>query len=527
MTQLKRAMFVIALLVLAIGAFGVSAQDETVLVIGHAESTDSLDPAHGFTQTTGIVNRATYSTLVTFPDADASEILPMLAESWEISDDGLTYTFTLREDAVFWNGDDIDSDDVVFSVQRLQNVNGNPSFLADNIAEVVAIDEDTVEFTLTDARPSFLAELTNYAFSVTHADLIRENGGTDAADAAETDAAEEFLNSVSGGSGPYILEAWEPQVETVLVRNPNYWGEEEPYFDRVIITNIPEAATQKIALESGDIDLALDLSADQMSDLETNPDTEVYRQTSTYTHFILMNADEEIGGPFSNPTVQLAVRYALDYEGYKTLWGGVTPGTNLTVGLFGAFGEEEAFERDVDRAMELLAEAGYPDGLEVTLQYPDFSWQGVNMNTNAQKIQNDLAEAGITVTLEPGELQVELEEYRTGQQQFAYWFWGPDILDPLDFLSFLPGGKVAAERTNWFLEDADPEIQALIEAANNESDPETRLEIFTQLQEFQQQNGPYAPFNVPDLQTAYRADIEGYVFHPAWTLDVSILSRAE
>lgn len=526
MIPFKRVVALLAVLVLVIGAFGVSAQDEKVLVIGHAESTDSLDPANGFTQTTGIVNRAAYSTLVTFPDEDASEILPMLADSWEISEDGLTYTFSLNEEATFWNGDDIDSDDVVFSIQRLQNANGNPSFLADNIASVVAIDENTVEFTLTDARPSFLAELTNYAFSVTHADLIRENGGTDAADAAETDTAEDFLNSVSAGSGPYILEVWEPQVETVLVRNPAYWGE-QPYFDRVIIINIPEAATQKIALESGDIDLALDMSADQMADFEGNADVEVVSQTSTFTHFILMNQDEEIGGPFSDPTVQLAVRYALDYEGFKTLWGGVTPGTNLTVGLQGSFSEDMAFSRDLDRARELLAEAGYPDGLDVTLQYPDFSWAGVNMNTNAQKIQSDLAEAGINVTLEPGELQVSLEQYRNGDQGFAYWFWGPDILDPLDFLSFLPGGKVAKERTNWFIEDVDAEIAELIDAANNESDTEARLEIFTALQEFQQQNGPYAPFNVPAVQTAFGSDIQGYVNHPAWTLDVSILSRAE
>lgn len=526
MKQFRRAFAILLVLVLVVGAFGVQAQDEKVLVIGHAESTDSLDPAHGFTQTTGIINRATYSTLVTFPDEDASEILPMLAESWEISEDGLTYTFTLREDVTFWNGDDIDSDDVVFSIQRLQNVDGNPSFLADNVASVTAIDENTVEITLLVARPSFLAELTNYAFSVTHADLIRDNGGSDAADAATADAAEDFLNGVSAGSGPYILESWEPQVETVLVRNENYWGE-APYFDRVIITNIQEAATQKVALEAGDIDIALDMSADQMADMMDNADIEIFSTTSQYTHFLLMNADPEIGGAMSDPTVQLAVRYALDYEGYKLLWGGVTPATNLTYGLQGAFTEDRAFTRDVARAQELLAEAGYADGLDVTLQYPDFAWQGVNMNTNAQKIQADLAEAGINVTLEPAELQVSLEQYRNGDQGFGYWFWGPDILDPLDFLSFLPGGKVAAERTNWFLEDVDQEVQDWIAAANVESDPEARLEIFAQLQEWQQQNSPYAPFNVPALQTAFRSNIEGYIYHPQWTLDVSILSRAE
>ena len=523
MIQFKRAFVLLALLVLVVGAFSVTAQDEKVLVIGHAEVTDSLDPSNGFTQTTSIINHAAYDRLVTFPDEDASEILPSLADSWEISEDGTVYTFSLNEDAIFWNGDDIDSDDVVFSIERLQNLDGNPSFLADNIASVVAIDENTVEFTLATARPSFLSEMTSYAFSITHADLIRSNGGTGE---AGTDTAEDFLNGVSAGSGPYILESWEPQVRTELVRNENYWGE-QPYFDRVIIINIPEAATQKVALEAGDIDLALDMSADQMADMEENPDINVYRGPSNYTHFILMNADADIGGPFSDPTVQLAVRYALDYEGYKTLWGGVTPGTNMWVGLFGAFGEDKAFTRDLDKAKELLAEAGYPDGLDVTLQYPDFSFQGVNLNTNAQKIQSDLAEAGINITLEPGELQVSLEQYRNGEQGFAYWFWGPDILDPLDFLSFLPGGKVAKERTNWNLEDVDQEIQDLISAANTESDPDARLDIFTQLQDFNQQSGPYAPFNVPDLQTAFRADIEGYIFHPQWVLDVSILSRAE
>lgn len=519
-------LLVVVLVLSVVALTPAAAQDEKVLVIGHAESTDSLDPARGYTQTTGIVHRATYSTLVTFPDADSSSIEPRLASSWEISDDGLTYTFTLREGAVFSDGEPVTADDVVFSVNRLKNVKGNPAFLADNIIGVAAVDETTVQFTLAVARPSFLAELTNPVFSVTNADVVRANGGTDAEDAAETDTAEAYLNSTSAGSGPYILEKWDQQVETVLVRNPNYWGE-APYFDRVIITNIPEAATQKTALEAGDIDMALDLSADQLGSLQNDPAITIYRGPSQYTHFLLMNQDPAVGGPVSDPKVQLAIRYALDYEGYKALWGGVTPGSNMAYGLFASYGEDKALQRDLDQARALLAEAGYPDGFEVTLSYPDFTWQGVNMNTNAQKIQADLAEVGITVELNPGELQVSLEEYRSGQQGFAYWFWGPDILDPLDLLSFLPGGKVATERALWLPENADADLLALIEQAKVETDPDARVAVFGQLQDYLQQNGPFAPFNQPDLQTAYRADIQGYVFHPQWTLDVAILSRAE
>lgn len=312
-----------------------------------------------------------------------------------------------------------------------------------------------------------------------------------------------------------------------MVRRPDYWGE-EPYFDRVIIVNIPEAATQKIALESGEIDLATDLTPDQVTELEGDPGLTIDRALDRWTHFLLMNRDPEIGGPVADPMVALAIRYALDYEGYTQLWtGSVTPGSNMWVGLAGAFGPDRAFTRDLDRARELLAEAGYADGFEIDLSYPDFTFGGVNLSTNAQKVQADLAEVGITVNLNPGELQVSLEEYRNGEQGFSYWFWGPDILDPVDFLSFLPGGKVAEERTNWTEDMVDQEILDLIAQAKVESDPEAREAVFEQLQVYAQESGAYAPFNVPAIQTAFRSDIEGYIWHPVWTVDVTNLSRAE
>jgi peptide/nickel transport system substrate-binding protein len=393
---------------------------------------------------------------------------------------------------------------------------------------VAVVDDKTVAFTLPEVRPSFLTEIANTAFSITNADVVRENGGTDADDAAEIDAARDFLDQTSVGTGPYILESWAPQDETVLVRNADYWGD-APFFDRVIIVNIAEAATQKVALESGQIDIALDLTPDQVNELEGNANIGIFRGPGQWTHFLLMNADPELGGPVSDPTVQLAIRYALDYEGYRQLWpGSVTPGTNMAYLLSGAFQQDQAFTRDLDRARELLAEAGYADGFDIRLSYPDFTGGGgVNLNTNAQKLQADLAEVGINVTLNPGELQISLEEYRNGQQGFGYWFWGPDVLDPVDVLSFVAGGKVAAERANWTDENADAEILALRDAARVETDPAARAELFTQIQEYLQQNGIWAPFNVPATQTAFRANLQGYVWHPQWELDVALLSRAE
>ncbi len=527
MTMWKRFSRFAPLAVAAALFLGVAqAQDETTLVIGHAEITEAYDPAHAFNPTSGMVNHVTYDTLVMFPEADASSIEPLLAESWSVSDDGLTYTFNLRDDVTFANGDPLQAEDVVFSFNRLKNVRAQPSFLADPIVSVEAVDDQTVTITLAEPRPSFLSELTNPAFSVVNAEVVRAEGGTDAEDAAETDAAVDYLDQTSAGTGPYMLESWTPQEETVLVRNPNYWGE-APFFERIIIVNIPEAATQKVALESGDIDLATDLTPDQVAEMEGNEDIGIFRGTGRWTHFLLMNRDAEIGGPLADPLVALAVRHALDYQGYRDLWqGGVTPGSNMWVGLAGAYAQEQAMERDLERARELLAEAGYENGFETTLSYPDLTWEGVNMSTNAQKIQADLAEIGVTVALRPMEVQVALEEYRTGQQGFGYWFWGPDKLDPVDFLEFLPGGKVSGERARWTEDMADAEVLELVNQAKLETDPAVRTDLFNQLQDFAQENSAFAPFLVPAVQTAFRADIEGYVWHPQWGVDLALLSRA-
>ncbi|MBI1259412.1 MAG: ABC transporter substrate-binding protein [Chloroflexi bacterium] len=516
-------LFTLLFVLVLLSAGALQAQDEKVLVVGHAESTDSLDPARGYTQTTGIVNQVTYDTLVTFPKDSAATIEPRLAESWTISDDGLTYTFMLR-DAKFANGDAVTADDVVFSLNRLKNVKGNPSYLTDGITSIEATDAKTVTITLAAPSPVFLSLLANGSMSVTDAAVVKANGGTDAEGADTADTAGDYLDNHSAGSGPYMLDHWTKQTETVLVRNPNYWGT-APYFDRIVITNIPEAATQKTSLEAGDIDLALDLTSDQLTGLKDNPDVAITSTPGNIIHFLLMNEDPDIGGPMANPDVQQAVRLSLDYEGYKALWGGITPATNLTYGFAGAYGEDKANKRDIEAAKALLTKAGYPDGFDVTLSYPIFTFQGVNMDTNAQKIQADLKEVGINVTLNGQELQVELDNYRNGKEAFGYWFWGPDFLDPADVLSFLPGEKVGL-RAGWTAERGDQSILDLDAQAKVETDPAKRTEIFDKIQDYLLSNGPFAPFIQPNVQTAYRSDITGYYWHPQWLVDLALLGRS-
>jgi len=501
--------------------------EEKVLIIGHLETTESYDPAHGLNPTSMWVNLSTYDTLVDIPDSGTISVEPSLAKSWDISDDGLTYVFTLRDNVTFANGDPLTSDDVVFSFNRLKHVQSNPSYLTDPIASVEALDDHTIAITLVEPRPSFLVDLIQGPFVVTNDDQVIAAGGTDAEDAATSDKAQEFLEQNSVGTGPYLLENWTPQDETVLVRNPNYWGK-QPYFDRVIIINMPEAATQKVALESGEIDVATDLTPDQVTQMEINPNLTINRELDAFTHYLVMSRDPDLGGPVSDPSVALAIRYALDYKGYKELWqGSVTPGTNMWIGIPGAFGEDRAFKRDLDKARELLTEAGYPDGFEIGMVYPDITFGGVNFSSNAQKIQADLAEAGIRVMLRPEDVQVSLERYRNGGEGFAYWAWNPNVIDPADFLSFLPGGTVADDRVHWEADMVGQKILDLITQARIETNPDARAAIFEQLQSYTQENGPYAPFLVPVIQVAMRSDIDDYFWNPVLGIDIASLTRTD
>ena len=520
-------LLLVVITTVALSLTAAHAQDEKVLVIGAAEYLDSLDPARSYSPTGIITLNAAYDTLVTFPKDSTNSFEPRLAKSWDISEDGLTYTFQLRDDVKFSDGTPMTADDVVFSFKRFQNIKGNPSFLAATIASVEATDATTVVVKLSGADPAILAKLVAWPFSVVNTKLIKENGGTDAADADTTDTAEAWLSTTSAGTGAYILESYEKETAVTLVRNPNYWGT-APYFDRVIIQNIPESSAQKVALEAGDIDIAMDITPDQVDTINKIEGVEVYVTGSPTLHFLGMNRDPKLGGPLADPKVELAVRYAVDYEGFRKLAGpgAVTPAAMLPVGFFGAYGTDKALKRDIEKAKALLAEAGYPDGFETTLTYPTFTVEGLNIETLAQKLVSDLAEVGIKVSLDPGDVGTWLEKYRAGEAGFAMAWWQPDYIDPDNYLYFLPGRNGGA-RLKWLEADAEPSLIELRDKALTEVNPEERIKLFAAVQDYWQQSSPYVPYLQGSIQIGHKKNIVGQFRHPQWLIDVAGLSRVE
>jgi peptide/nickel transport system substrate-binding protein len=488
------------------------APGESTLVVGLTEDTVTLDPSAAYEFHATSIHRPIYETLVAFPPGRVDEIVPGLAESWTISDDGLTYTFTLKEGPTFSTGRPVTAEDVAFTLNRVRHLKGNPSFLTENFASVEAADERTVVITQTVPDPSLLARLVFSSLGIIDSTEARAHGATDAEDAAETDTAEEWLNQNSIGSGPYMLERWEPRVETILVRNPEYTGQPAA-IGRVIYRTVSDAAAQKLALEAGDLDVGLDISADQLPSLRENPNIEIYEAVSDTVFFLIMNADPEIGGPLANDLVQDAIRLATDYEGIRLLVGGAaaTPVNIMPVHWAYALDPSQAVQRDVEAAKAKLAEAGFPDGITVDLEYPEYTSGGVSIGTLAQKVQADLAEAGITANLVPGDIGPALERYRNGESPFGLWLWGPDFIDPIDRLAFTPGGKVGL-RVNWDETNASPELVEAVNRAWVATAPADREAAFTDVQRIMLDESAFVFLVQSGTQVAYNAAIDGFLY---------------
>ena len=506
-----------------------TASDPKTLVIGSAFSSKSFDPARGFEQTTVMVHKAVYDTLVTLKEDDISQIVPDLASSWDVSPDAKVFTFHLRPNVKFQNsGNTMAAADAVWSLQRAMAIKGNPSFLLDGITGVEAVDDLTLRITKSDSDPAFIAKATFPIFAVLDSKTLQQHGGTNAADAATTDTAEQWLNQNSAGTGPFIMTKYTPDSEVDLQKFVGYWNGDAP-FDRVIYRNIPTAAAEKLTLQSGDIDIATEVAPDSVSDLQNDPRVKVVQGIGSDIFFLLMNESPDAsGGTMSNPLVQNAVRYALDYEGIKELFGGpaVTPPSILPVGFLGAYGPDHSFKRDTDMAQSLLAQAGYPNGFSVDLSYPtNFSTDGVNFDLVAQKIQSDLGDVGIIVNLKPGEINTELANYRAGQEGFGFWLWGPDYFDSNDYLAFLPEG-IVGKRANWTNANSDATIQQLRDQVNVETDTNKRAQEWQQVQDYLMQNGPWAVAIQPGVYIATRSNIGNYVWNPNWRVNPYVLTKS-
>jgi peptide/nickel transport system substrate-binding protein len=513
---------VMATVVLAGCSGGNSAQntDDSAggsLVVDTAFSIETADPGNTYDPTGNMVAKALYETLVDFEGSDVTTPVAGLA-SWEQNDEATEFTFTIEDGRVFSDGSAVDADDVVFSLERVQGmVEAKPNFLLAGIT-IEKVDEMTVKFTTETPLLQLPALLANPALGIVNAEVVEANGGT----TEGGDSAQSFLDGESAGSGPFVLESLDLTSQVVLTKNPEYNGDEEAAYDRVVIRNVTESATQKINLEGGDTMVAMDLNGDQVSELADG--FVVDSVPSGQTIFLLVNQNPTVGGITANPHFAEAVRYALDYDALLELAGsGASQATGvIPTSFLGALDDRVA--QDLDASAAALTASGYA-GETIRLQYPnDYPVGGVEFTPLAERVQAQLQDAGINVELAPAPFTTELDTYVAGTEGFSMWFWGPDYADSANFLPFAPGLKVGL-RAGWTAE-MNPEIADLAAQAAAETDPDAREAVFTDFAAAMQEDGPFVPLIVPGSNIATADTVDGAVYNSVWTMDIAELSPA-
>jgi peptide/nickel transport system substrate-binding protein len=531
-SPVRRAVWLLPLtatlaLVCALAAFGAPTRPSAAptLVVDNSFTIKTSDPQRAFDPTASIIDRAIYDTLFTYKGGDLATPVPLLVQSWKASNGAKTFAFQLKRNVHFADGTLLTSADVVFSLNRLINLKGNPAFLLAGI-KVSAAGKYTVVMKSATPATQLTAILANPSTGIVNSKLVKAHGGSAGPAASKTDKAEQFLNSTASagaGSGPYILKSYSTTSQVSLAPNTKYWGSKKPAFSTVVVRNMI-APTQLINVQRGSHEIAIDLSADQAKTLDGQPKLRVALQPSTWVFWLFTNNNPTISAITSNKQFQQAVRYALDYKSIVSVAGpGAIQAPGIIPSMFlGSLPQSNAIKQDVTKAKAALAASG-AGSQKVTLEYPsDLTINGVPFATMAQKVQANLQSVGFNIELSGSPTSNWLTKYRDGQMAFGLSLWGPDYPDPADYLAFTPGQLVGI-RAGW-PKGSDPALEALAAKALVTTVPAARKALYQQIQNQLNQRGPFFPLMQPTQVFVATSDLKNAVYNATYSVDVTAVS---
>ena len=318
----------------------------------------------------------------------------------------------------------------------------------------------------------------------------------------------------------YKLVSYTPDEEIIIEKNPNYYGT-PTNVDKYIIKLEDDSNTQMMGLSNGDLDIVLNLNDDTMEELASNADVTTENSASKTISFIMMNEDESIGGPVSNPKVQEAIKYALDYPGLQNVCGSgsLTPKSLIQVGFLGSAGELD-ISQDLDKAKSLMEEAGYPDGFTIDMPVCELDMEGIPLLDVAQKVKEDLSKINITANIVQQNWGGGYgDDYRDGKLGLTVMYWGIDYYDPNVQLAFLPGEPVGL-RASWKPEGNEA-LLVLNEKILAANDNDERSTLLLELQEKLNDSCPFIMLAQAASHIGYSNRLSGVYFTDTYRVDVT------
>jgi peptide/nickel transport system substrate-binding protein len=524
--RMKKKMKVLVILMLAISVFLVGCNSKTsgknrsasngskkdTLVFARGGDSTSLDP---ITTTEGeafIVTMNIFETLLVYGDQDTT-VHPGLAEKWEISPDGLTYTFHLRQGVKFHDGTDFNADAVVFNFDRWMNGDADKfpyytmfgGYKKDEghvIKEVKAVDSNTVQFVLKRPQAPFLKNLAMSAFGIASPAAIKKYG--------------DKFREHPVGTGPFKFVEWKQNDRISLEKNPDYWKKGLPKLNKVIFRVIPENSSRLNALANGEVDLVDGLNNSDEASVTSNNNLQLIKRPSMNVGFLGFTVNRK---PFDNKLVRQALNMAIDKKSIiESFYGGqAIPAKNpIPPSIEGYNDDIKEYPFDLEQAKKLLAEAGYPNGFKMDLwAMPVARPYMPDAQKIAEVIQESFRKIGVTANIRSVDWATYLQKAVRGEFD-AFLLGGTGDNGDADNLLYTMLDKDSIGANNYFHYSNDKLHDILIKA-QTENDQTKRNELYKEAQVIIHEDAPMVPLVHSTPLLAAVKNLSGYVPHPTGT----------
>ncbi|QDZ00335.1 ABC transporter substrate-binding protein [Nitratireductor mangrovi] len=502
----------LAALAMSLSAPVLAQTPPNVLVVGQIAEPKSLDPDAVTAVNDFRIVFNMYDGLVRYKDGTL-EVEPSLAESWDISDDGTTYTFHLREGVTFHDGSPFNADAVKFNIDRMIDED-HPShdtgpfplaFYFSAVEEVKVVDDHTVEFQLKEPFAPFLSNLAYTPGLMVSPAAVKEHG-------------KDFGRNPSG-TGAYKFVEWQDNSRVVVERNPDYWDGAPP-LEAVIYRPINDANTRIAEMLSGGLDVMVEVPPDSVAQFRDDPGFTVHEQAGPHLWFLILNLKE---GPFADQKVRQAANYAIDKTALveNILQGTAEVAAGPTPPAFAwAYNETlEPYPYDPDKAKQLLEEAGY-DSEELTFYVTEGGSGMLDPIAMGTAIQADLKAVGMTVNIETYEWNTFLGKVNPGLEgkaDMAEMAWMTNSPDTLPFLALRTeawpekGGFNSGYYSN-------EKVDELLSDARTSTDQDERAKLYKEMQEIVYEDAPWVFVANWKQNAVTRASVEDFKLQPSFFL---------
>jgi dipeptide transport system substrate-binding protein len=460
-----------------------------------------------------------FNTLVDYDEA-AKKVVPALAEKWDVSSDGLTYTFHLRPNVAFQSTDyfkptrTLNADDVVFTFDRMLDdanpwhkvagPNGFPHAQSMGLVKLVKavkkVDDHTVEFDLNEPNSTFVAVLTmGFAsiYSAEYADQLLKAG------------KQADLNAKPVGTGPFVLKSYTKDAVIRYDANPTYWGP-KPKAERLIYAITPDPTVRVQKVKANECQIALSPKPEDVAAAKSETSLAVVQTPAFMTAFVALNTQHK---PLDDERVRQAINMAFDRSNYlKVVFDNTaTPAVNPYPPSTWSYDKRiSGYPYDPSKAKALLAQAGYPNGFSTTIWVrPQGSVLNPKPKAGAELLQSDLAKIGVKAEVKVIEWGELIKQAKQGEHDMLFMGWAGDNGDPDNYFAPLFSCNGVKSGIN-FARYCDPNLDKLITDARSTPDQAKRAKDYEAAQKIVHDEALWIPLGYPTASAITRRSVEGY-----------------